>query len=56
MMNFKKLRKEQHITLTDASKGICSVPMLSRWENGQGNMDLHKAIKLFERINRNILL
>lgn len=51
MMNFKELRKEQHITLTDASKGICSVPMLSRWENGQGNMDLHKAIKLFERIN-----
>lgn len=51
MMNFKELRKAQHITLTDASKGICSVPMLSRWENGQGNMDLHKAIKLFERIN-----
>lgn len=51
MMNFKELRKAQHITLTDASKGICSIPMLSRWENGQGNMDLNKAIKLFERIN-----
>lgn len=51
MMNFKELRKAQHITLNDASKGICSVPMLSRWENGQGNMDLNKAIKLFERIN-----
>lgn len=52
-MNFKELRKAQGITLNDAARGICSIPMLSRWENGQGNMDFNKAIRLFERININ---
>lgn len=50
-MNFKELRIAQHITLNDTAKNICSVSMLSRWENGQGNMDFKKATKLFERIN-----
>lgn len=50
-MNFKELRSSQHITLKQASQGICSMPMLSRWENGTGNMDFDKAIKLLERIN-----
>lgn len=50
-MDFKEIRTIQHITLSDASKGICSVPMLSRWENNQGHMDFNKAIKLLERVN-----
>ena len=44
-MDFKEIRTTQHITLSDASKGICSVSMLSRWEKNQGNMDFNKAIK-----------
>lgn len=50
-MDFKEIRTIQHITLSDASKGICSVSMLSRWEKNQGNMDFNKAIKLLERVN-----
>lgn len=48
---FKKLRKMQNITLSQAANNICSVSMLSRWENGQGKMDFEKVVELLERIN-----
>lgn len=50
-MNFKELRTAQGITLKQAANGICSIPMLSRWENGNGKMDFEKTIRLLERIN-----
>lgn len=48
---FKQLRKMQHITLKEAAKGICSIQMLSRWENNQGHMDFNRVLKLCERIS-----
>lgn len=51
MQLFKKLRKMQKLSLEKVSKDICSIPMLSRWENNNGHMDFYTTIKLFERIN-----
>ena len=48
---FKQLRKMQHITLKEAAAGICSIQMLSRWENNQGHMDFNRVLKLCERIS-----
>ena len=50
-IEFKQLRKKQHITLKEAAKGICSIQMLSRWENNQGHMDFNRVLKLCERIS-----
>ena len=50
-IEFKQLRKKQHITLKEAAKGICSIQMLSRWENDQGHMDFNRVLKLCERIS-----
>ena len=41
----------QGLTLKEAASGICSIQMLSRWENGTGNMDFEKTLKLLERVN-----
>ncbi len=48
---FKQLRKMQHITLKEAAAGICSIQMLSRWENNQGHMDFNRVLKLCEKLN-----
>ncbi|MBI0121318.1 helix-turn-helix domain-containing protein [Lactobacillus sp. M0398] len=50
-IEFKQLRKKQHITLKEAAAGICSIQMLSRWENNQGHMDFNRVLKLCERIS-----
>ncbi|WP_338201461.1 helix-turn-helix transcriptional regulator [Lactobacillus rizhaonensis] len=50
-IEFKQLRRKQHITLKEAAKGICSIQMLSRWENDQGQMDFNRVLKLCERIS-----
>ena len=50
-IEFKQLRRKQHITLKEAAKGICSIQMLSRWENDQGTMDFNRVLKLCERIS-----
>ncbi|APG72157.1 transcriptional regulator [Lactobacillus delbrueckii subsp. delbrueckii] len=50
-INFKQIRQMQGLTLKEAASGICSIQMLSRWENGTGNMDFEKALKLLERVN-----
>ncbi|WP_274606365.1 helix-turn-helix domain-containing protein [Lactobacillus delbrueckii] len=50
-MNFKQIRQMQGLTLKEAASGICSIQMLSRWENGTGNMDFEKTLKLLERVN-----
>lgn len=50
-IEFKQLRRKQHITLKEAAKGICSIQMLSRWENDQGHMDFNRVLKLCERIS-----
>lgn len=49
--NFKQYRKIQGFTLDSVSKNICSIPMLSRWENGTGKMDFKITLQLLERIN-----
>ena len=41
----------QGLTLKEAASGICSIQMLSRWENGTGNMDFEKTLKLLERMS-----
>ncbi|MBA1394705.1 XRE family transcriptional regulator, partial [Lactobacillus sp. XV13L] len=48
---FKNIRQAQGITLREAASDICSIQMLSRWENNSGHMDFQRAVKLFERIN-----
>lgn len=48
---FKKLRKTQGITLKQATKGICSVATLSRWENELHNIDFSTAMKLMNQIH-----
>lgn len=40
---FRKLRKEQNITLVQASKGICDPSNLSRWENGKITLEFNKV-------------
>ena len=50
-IEFKQLRKKQHITLKEAAKGICSIQMLSRWENNQGHMDFNRVLKLCEKLS-----
>lgn len=50
-INFKQIRQMQGLTLKEAASGICSIQMLSRWENGTGNMDFEKTLKLLERVN-----
>lgn len=48
---FKRLRKEQNITLTAAAKGICSTSNLSRWENGKIQITFDNVMKLINRIH-----
>lgn len=48
---YRHLRKEQGITLAIASKGICSSSNLSRWENGQIELDFNIVIQLLNRIH-----
>ena len=50
-INFKQIRQMQGLTLKEAASGICSIQMLSRWENGTGNMDFEKTLKLLERMS-----
>lgn len=50
-INFKQIRQMQGLNLKEAASGICSIQMLSRWENGTGNMDFEKTLKLLERVN-----
>lgn len=50
-INFKQIREMQGLTLKEAASGICSIQMLSRWENGTGNMDFEKTLKLLERVS-----
>lgn len=50
-INFKQIRHMQGLTLKEAASGICSIQMLSRWENGTGNMDFEKTLKLLERMS-----
>lgn len=50
-INFKQIRQMQGLTLKEAASGICSIQMLSRWENGTGNMDFEKTLKLLERVS-----
>lgn len=50
-INFKQIRQMQGLILKEAASGICSIQMLSRWENGTGNMDFEKTLKLLERMS-----
>ena len=50
-INFKQIRQMQGLTLKEVASGICSIQMLSRWENGTGNMDFEKTLKLLERVS-----
>lgn len=48
---YKRLRKEQGITQTQAAKGICSISKLSRWENNQVEVEFSTALALLKKIN-----
>ena len=48
---FRKLRKEQNITLVQASKGICDPSNLSRWENGKITLEFNKVLALLNHIH-----
>lgn len=50
---FSKLRKNQCISLAQAAEGITSKSSLSRWENGTGEMDIDKVLKLLHKIGFN---
>lgn len=48
---YKRLRKEQGITQTQAANGICSISKLSRWENNQVEVEFSTALALLKKIN-----
>lgn len=48
---YKRLRKEQGITQTQAANGICSISKLSRWENNQVEVEFSTALSLLKKIN-----
>ena len=50
---FKRLRKQQHISLVSASKNICSLAALSRWENNKYDLSFSTVLQLLNRININ---
>lgn len=48
---YRELRKEQGVTLLEATQGICSVSNLSRWETGKIKLDFDIIVKLLNRIH-----
>lgn len=48
---FRELRKSQYKSINEVAKGITSYSSLRRWESGEGEMSLSKAIALLKRIN-----
>lgn len=52
---FALLRVKQNISLDKASHNITSKSSLSRWENGEGPMDIDKVVQLLNRIGLNTI-
>lgn len=52
---FKKLRKEQNISLAQAADGVTTIATLSRWENGQTNLKFEQMFSLLNNINISVL-
>lgn len=52
---FKKLRKEQNISLAQAADGVTTIATLSRWENGQTNLKFEQMVSLLNNINISVL-
>lgn len=48
---FKKLRKEQNITLVQAAHGITSKSTLSLWENGNDNLSFSQVLALLQKVH-----
>lgn len=48
---YRELRKEQGITLAQAANGICASSNLSRWENGNVNLEFNKVLALINQIH-----
>lgn len=48
---FKKLRNEQHISLSQAAENVTTVSTLSRWENGQIEMRFDQVLELLNNIH-----
>lgn len=47
-VKFRQLRKQQHLSLSEAAKGITSRQTLGNWELGKGNMDFNKVLSLLK--------
>lgn len=50
---FHELRKNNDLSLNKVCTGITSKSALSRWEHGNGGMDVDKAVQLIRRIGVN---
>lgn len=48
---FKEFRTSKHITLLEASRGIVSIPFLSRFERGLTDISFTHLLELLNRIN-----
>ena len=50
-IKFRKLRKQQHLSLKQAAEGVTSRQTLGNWELGKGDMDFTKVLLLLRKIH-----
>lgn len=50
-IKFRKLRKQQHLSLKKVAEGITSRQTLGNWELGKGEMDFTKVLLLLRKIH-----
>ena len=50
-IKFRKLRKQQHLSLKQAAEGVTSRQTLENWELGKGDMDFTKVLLLLRKIH-----
>lgn len=50
-VKFRKLRKQQHLSLKKVAEGITSRQTLGNWELGKGEMDFNKVLLLLRKIH-----
>lgn len=50
-IKFRKLRKQQYLSLKQAAEGVTSRQTLGNWELGKGDMDFTKVLLLLRKIH-----
>ena len=50
-IKFRKLRKQQHLSLIQVAEGVTSRQTLGNWELGKGDMDFTKVLLLLRKIH-----